>query len=162
METIGFLIALIGFALGAAGMPGKPPLFMLGLSLCGVGLMIGSGRFHIGLFIFLLLLGTCGLIGLAVSAKHSGTTRNSANKRSKKPHVVIGECSACNRPIRARAGGLRPEMKLTCKCGATNVIKLSQQFISLAARDPNSPKLSIIVRDAKKDTAEPINPADPE
>ncbi len=35
--------------------------------------------------------------------------------------TVVGECSACRRPLRVK-GGLRPNMKLKCRCGNVTVV----------------------------------------
>ena len=36
--------------------------------------------------------------------------------------VEVGSCSACGRPLKVKVGAVRPTMKLTCKCGAANIV----------------------------------------
>jgi len=36
--------------------------------------------------------------------------------------VVVGKCTKCGKELHVKEGGVRPKMKLTCKCGQTNEI----------------------------------------
>jgi len=37
--------------------------------------------------------------------------------------VAVGTCFSCGRELKVKAGAVRPTMKLTCKCGAANVVE---------------------------------------
>lgn len=37
--------------------------------------------------------------------------------------VVVGKCRSCDRDLRVKASGVRPSMRLTCKCGKVNLVR---------------------------------------
>jgi hypothetical protein len=37
--------------------------------------------------------------------------------------VVVGKCRSCDRQLRVKASGIRPSMRLTCKCGKVNLVQ---------------------------------------
>lgn len=48
--------------------------------------------------------------------------------------VDVGKCEKCGRPIRVKQSGVKPTMRLTCKCGHVNVIGSAT-----ASKEPTAP-----------------------
>jgi hypothetical protein len=44
-------------------------------------------------------------------------------KPAPEQRVEVGLCEVCHRPLRTKSAGLRPDMRLTCRCGHVNVIR---------------------------------------
>ena len=69
---------------------------------------------------------TDGRPGIDRSSKSSSSeTAPPAAPTHDKPtsaRVDVGECEKCGRPIRVKQSGVKPTMRLTCKCGHVNVI----------------------------------------
>ena len=44
--------------------------------------------------------------------------------------VKIGQCQQCGRDLRVKSAGIRKQMMLTCKCGATSTITVSDDIMA--------------------------------
>ena len=151
LEWIGVAVLVLGVILASKGLfrvqdyqshvRMRPEYFISGVPLIGVGLMLMEPlRFNTGLFVFCIVVAIVGLICVG-GTWASGVETKRKTTRPRLSPIVIGECSKCRRPIRVRTRVLRPEMKLTCKCGAVNVVHPSEEIIQIAANDPDNPKL---------------------
>lgn len=51
----------------------------------------------------------------------------SSLKKQFSTRVIVGECLKCHRKLRVRERAVKPEMKLTCKCGEQNMVHVLEK-----------------------------------
>lgn len=75
--------------------------------------------------------------------------------------IAVGNCSSCGQPLRMKPHAVREVVRLTCKCGAANEIKVPPEILnstavtaSKDARQPapyeDPPEVKLIVESARR------------
>ena len=61
-----------------------------------------------------------------------GTPNESSQPAPLTTRITVGDCSSCGQALRMKTHAVKPVVRLTCKCGASNELRVAKEILNSA------------------------------